>query len=324
MALYRWPTDPPGKPAAHTIPYQTHIDNLAAAPGSKVAPYSQISVSLGGGQSAPISQYGTGPGKIAPYSQIPVSIGGGKTIPADQYQAWLAKQGGAAGAPGGGGGGGAAASPYSASNLPPDPQYDAQVLAAQKRRDFGLTGLTGERTRELSDYGFTEGPGGPVFDPNNPFSKAAVLKYNYDKARRASAQSMGSTGGLYSGAFQSTQDYVNRGQLGAEDALTKGLQAFLAANTRSAEQVGGLDYTDALNAAAEGRIGRFQTNPLYNPPPAPQADTTDGKPPVPDYATPGPAAPAAKAYKTRRGKNSLGHMGTWHDYPDGHSVFIKD
>ena len=82
-----------------------------------------------------------------------------------------------------------AAPAYSASNLPPDAAYDAQMLLLARQRDQGLANLAGERVRTLGDYGFTEGIGGSLaFDPNNPFSKAALLKKNYDQSRRASAQ----------------------------------------------------------------------------------------------------------------------------------------
>jgi hypothetical protein len=263
MALYRWPTDPPGKPAAHTIPYQQHLDTLAAKPGSQVAPYSQVSVSLGGGQSAPISQYGTGPGKIAPYSQIPVSIGGGKTIPADQYQAWLAKQG--AGGAGAGAAAGSSDATAATGAAPPDPIYLARLNSLGLQRDQDYADIGGARTQGLLDYGFNEDPaGGLAFNPNDPFSKASLLKRTYDTSRRTTAQSMGSTGGLYSGAFQSGQDVVNRNQLQDEDALQKSLQSFLAQNT-SARARAGTAYQIGAGEALGESLGRIDTNPLYEP-----------------------------------------------------------
>jgi len=159
----------------------------------------------------------------------------------------------------------AGAAPYSVSNLPPDPAYDAAIATLQRQRDEQVAALLGERTRTLGDYGFTEGPNGILtFDVNNPMSKAAQLKRAYDTNRRATAQSMGAGGQLYSGAFQNAQDLVNRNQLTAEDAQTKMLQAFLAGNTsRRASALSA--YETAAAQAAGDRLARFQTNPLYDP-----------------------------------------------------------
>src|SRR4051812_40245208 len=125
----------------------------------------------------------------------------------------------------------AAAAQYSLSNLPPDATYEAADILLQRQRQEGLAAIAGERTRTLSDYGFQEGPSGALtFDPNNPFSKAALLKKAYDTNRRSTAQSMGAGGQLYAGAFQNAQDLVNRNQLQAQDAQLKQLQSFIAQN----------------------------------------------------------------------------------------------
>lgn len=171
--------------------------------------------------------------------------------------------------PAGGGpaaGGGAAAGPiYSTSNLPPDATYEQVIAQLQRQRDEGLAGIVGERFRGLSDYGFQEGPNGVItFDPNNPFSKASQLKKAYDINRKSTGQSMAAGGQLYAGAYQSAQDTVNRNQLQAEDAQQKALQAFLAANTGRRKQAL-TDYELAAGQAYGDRVGRFESNPLYDP-----------------------------------------------------------
>jgi hypothetical protein len=141
------------------------------------------------------------------------------------------------------------------------------VSLLQRQRDEQFAAITAERARTLSDFGFQEGPNGMLtFDPNNPFSKSAVMKKTFDTNRRSTGQSMASGGQLYSGAFQNAQDLINRNQLQSEDALTKNLQAFLARNTASARgRAGGTGYETAAGQAYGDRIGRFQSNPLYDP-----------------------------------------------------------
>jgi hypothetical protein len=177
----------------------------------------------------------------------------------------------------------AAVPQYSIANLPPDASYDSIIASLQKTRDQGIAGLVGERTRTLSDYGFQEGPNGALtFDPNNPFSKASVMKQTYDTNRRSTGQSMGAGGQLYSGAYQNSQDLINRNQLQSEDALTKNIQGFLARNTQD-QATTGTSYETAAGQAYGDRVGRFQTNPLYDPATA--------------ASTPAAATPAAAAAK---------------------------
>jgi len=191
---------------------------------------------------------------------------------------------------------------YSLANLPPDASYDQQVALLQRQRDQQLAALVGERTRTLSDYGFQEGPNGALtFDPNNPFSKSAVMKKTFDTNRRSIAQSMGSGGQLYSGAFQNAQDLIGRNQLQSEDALQKNVLAFLARNTSQRAQA--LTGYETSAAQAEGdRIGRFQSNPLYDP--ASGADgTTSSTPPanqVPPTRAPSRASVAAALRRRAR------------------------
>jgi len=183
-----------------------------------------------------------------------------------------------------------AAPQYDITNLPPDPSYDAAVAAAQRDRDMRLAAIAGERTRTLSDFGFTEGPGGVLaFDPNNPLSKAAVLKQTYNTRRRSTGQSMAAGGQLYFGSYQNAQDLINRNQVADEDAQAKALQAFLAGNTGQTTQTG-VDYTNAVSQAAGDRVARFQSNPLYQP------ATADSMADLAPAAGPGavPAAPVAR------------------------------
>jgi hypothetical protein len=168
-----------------------------------------------------------------------------------------------------GGGGGVAAPPAPQRVFRPedDPAYNAAQIAAYNQREATLASLSQQRTSGLGDYGFQEtnidpttGVGTPVFDPNNPFSKAALLKQSYDRSRRTSGQTMAAAGQQYAGAFQTQQDYVNRQQLQGEDTLQKSLIRFLAANTQRRKQAGE-SYQGTVNQAAAEAAARFANNP---------------------------------------------------------------
>jgi hypothetical protein len=216
-----------------------------------------------------------------------------------------------------------AAPQYSLSNLPVDASYDAVIASLGLTRSNTLTALTGERARTLSDYGFNEtnidpatGVGTLAYDPNNPFSKAAVLKKTYDTGRRSTAQSMGASGQMTGGAFQNSQDLLNRNQLQSEDAQTKALQAFLAGNTtqKTAADTG---YETAAGQAYGDRVGRFQSNPNYDPATGTIKPDTPAAAAAP-AAAPGAAGPASSAALevwqkgTYKGRKAVYRNGKWY------------
>jgi hypothetical protein len=183
--------------------------------------------------------------------------------------------------------------------LPVDATFDAQIGGLENRRDSTLAGLTGGRTRGLAEYGFTESAFDPAtqemgalaFDPNNPFSKAALLKKTFDTAHRSAGQSMGAQGQLYAGAYQNQQDLLGRNQLQGEDSLQKSLAAFLSGNSGQRTQAQ-TDFELDSGQAFGDRVSRANTNPLYSP-------TTPEIPAAP--AAPGAAAPKAKAKAKAKG-----------------------
>jgi hypothetical protein len=179
--------------------------------------------------------------------------------------------------------------------LPVDSTYDSDIAGYDRTRRDTKTGLVGERDRGLKEYGFNEDPTSKAlaFDPNNPFSRASLLKKNYDVSRASTGQSMGSGGQLYAGAYQTAQDSINRGQLGAEDTLQKSLGGFLARNTGAMTDADTLYENNAATADAR-RTGRANDNPLYSPTaalPKPDRDLAPAVAPV--VAAPGkkPAKP---------------------------------
>lgn len=182
-----------------------------------------------------------------------------------------------------------AASPSPVNPLPliqpPDSLYQDQTGLAGQALDTSLANVRQSRTGGLLEYGYNEDPtsGALTYDVNNAFSRAALLKKNYDTDRARSAQSMGSGGQLYSGAFQNQQDYLNRGQLQSQDALQKSLSAFLLGNTAAGTRAG-TDYASAMQRAESARMARTLDNPLYSPD-VTAADAAAVTPPTQDIGT---------------------------------------
>lgn len=159
----------------------------------------------------------------------------------------------------------------SAQAMPPDAIFQGDVAAAASKRTQTEAALRQARQGQLIGAGFSEtnvdpntGVGTLAFNPNDPFSKAALLKKNYDASRARTAQQMGAGGGLYSGAFQQAQDIGNRGQVQAESALHDSLFSFLAQNTGATKQAASDEQVAGIRADA-ARMGRIDTNPLYEP-----------------------------------------------------------
>jgi hypothetical protein len=187
-----------------------------------------------------------------------------------------------------------AAPQYNVSNLPPDASYDATIAQLQRQRAEQIAQLAQQRAQTLLEYGFTEGPHGTLaVDPRDPFSKSAMMKRAFDLQHRSSGQSMASGGQQYSGAYQNQQDLISRNQLGAQDQMQKALGAFLVRNTQQRGATA-TNFELAAQQAYGDRVGRFQTNPLYDPATlaSSAAEATPATPAAP-AGTPAPAAPAA-------------------------------
>jgi hypothetical protein len=146
--------------------------------------------------------------------------------------------------------------PFNPNVLPPDAAYEQQIGALGAQRDTTLAGLATQRQGGLLDYGYTQDQsGGLAFDPNNPYSRAAVLKRHYDESRRGTGTSLAAQGQLYSGAYQTAQDYGNQQELQSSDALQKQLLAFLGRNTAAGAQAGSA-YETGVGAAGSDRLSR--------------------------------------------------------------------
>lgn len=200
-------------------------------------------ISLGAlNQQSPYSSVGLGPGVAVQYDASGKPIG---FVNVNQ-------QTGAIKPPAAGG----SSSDSGASGPPNDPDYDAQIAALAKQRDAIKSGLGGQRVQGLLDYGYLEDASGNLsFDPNNPFSRAALLLRNYQQSSRGATTSMAASGQLYSGALQRQQENQAFNFNTSDDAMKKALAQFLAGNTAAAGQAD-IDYDLAAAAAGGARTQR--------------------------------------------------------------------
>jgi hypothetical protein len=160
--------------------------------------------------------------------------------------------------------------------LPVDPIYESAVAGAQNTRDTTLAGLGTQRTLGASQYGYTPtyDANGMVkalaVDPNNPYSKAALLKQTYDQNLAKSKQSMASRGQLYAGAYGVAQSLEDQ-KFGAQsNNLQNAFINFIAANQGAINNVN-TNYTNALGGAAGDRAARAAANDTGANAPGPAA-----------------------------------------------------
>jgi len=124
--------------------------------------------------------------------------------------------------------------------VPGGPPLDPLALQSldvnQRNYNVGSEQLTGERARTLQQYGYTGQfdqndalvPGSLKFDPTDPYSRAALLKQNFDRQRNTRANQMAAMGQRTSGAFLSGQNALIRNEAQGEDTLTKSLGTYLS------------------------------------------------------------------------------------------------
>jgi hypothetical protein len=173
-------------------------------------------------------------------------------------------------APSGGSPAGAPGAPQgftvATSTLPPDPTYDVQIGALGKTRDDTIAGLVQQRGAGLQSYGYTEDPTSHAiaFDPNNPYSQAALLRKHYQQAKTGNTTSYAASGQLYAGSLQNAQNASTDQFNAGDDAIKKAVENFLANNTTAQTSAGDTyDYNAGL--AMGDRVGRVPDNPLYAP-----------------------------------------------------------
>lgn len=113
---------------------------------------------------------------------------------------------------------------------PSDAALEDQYAAYDKQATGVKSGYLAQSRDLLKDYGFQEGSQAFTFgavDPNNPFSKAALLKQSLERAQRGNTNSYAARGQLYSGALQRSQDKSLGDFQQGENTLLNALRANL-------------------------------------------------------------------------------------------------
>lgn len=140
--------------------------------------------------------------------------------------------------------------PYDPDN---DPAVRAQRARQEAARADGLASVANRRTRLDADFGL-----GANADPNNPWSKMALLRKSFQTAQRGNETSMAARGQYSSGAYQRAQrrsgsDFA-RGEHDLKSAHTDGHSALddaareVNANAETADLAALGSYLDRLNA----------------------------------------------------------------------------
>jgi hypothetical protein len=154
--------------------------------------------------------------------------------------------------------------------LPPDATYEQQIGALGRSRDDTLAQLAGQRTSTLADYGYNasfDGSGGVTgltVDPNNPYSKAALLQKSYENAKRGTTTGLAAQGHLYSSSMTNEQNNNDTGYSTSKDNLEKNLGSILASILGQERATRTAYETDAAGAYGD-RVGRASSNPTYSP-----------------------------------------------------------
>ena len=151
-------------------------------------------------------------------------------------------------------------------NLPPDPVYQQTMGTLGTGLTDTLAGIGQARTAGLQQYGYTEDPTthAIAYDPNNPYSQAALLRKNYQQAKTGNTTSYAAAGQLYAGSLQNAQDKATNDFNFADNNLTRAVINFLANNTQAATTAQD-NYNTAAGQALGTSVQNAPNNPLYNP-----------------------------------------------------------
>lgn len=152
--------------------------------------------------------------------------------------------------------------PTDPATVPKDATYNAQATNYARQRDDTLAGIGRERNQAMADYGYTgtfDAQGnltGRAVDPNNPFSRAALLKRTYDQRAGSNINNYASRGMLQSGAYNAAKDNTDFGFLQGTNENERSLDAILGGligRTRSANT----NYESGLTEAGAENLARL-------------------------------------------------------------------
>lgn len=195
------------------------------------------------------------------------------------------------------------------SVLPLDPIFQAQLGGAQRTRDDQLAQFTSSRPRLLADYGYqatgydsSGAPTGLAFDPNNPFSRAALMKRSFDQSKAGTTTTLAARGQHLSGAHARAQRSNEFNYQQGSDSLQKALTNALV-DVASGERTANTSYETTAGLARGEALDRAKSNPLTQPP-APPANA-GGNP----YR---PGTQEWAAYAKQHGQSWFQKAGQWY------------
>lgn len=181
-----------------------------------------------------------------------------------------------------------------------DPLYLADIGTANKQKETTLANLGTQRTLAATDYGYnpTYDEHGLVkslaVDPNNPYSKAALLTKSYQDNLRRNQGSFASRGQLYAGSLGVAQSLEDQNFSQGSNSLTNAFIRFIATNQGQINQAN-TDWTGAIaRAEGEGAYRASQAEPA--PAPAPSGGGAAPTPAASPTASPGNATPIVQSY----------------------------
>ena len=185
-----------------------------------------------------------------------------------------------------------------------DPQYIAAAGNADQTLQTTLGGLLGNLTSGLTSYGYkaTFDPNDPfkvtglAYDPNNPYSKASLLRTSYANAQRKNTNSFAAAGQLYAGSLNNAQDIATNSFNVGNDAILKAVNNLIAGiggREQSAKTLAATNTTNAAGTAFDRYTAAHQNDPAI---PGTAAPASSPAPAAPRPAGRPAAAPVRRSY----------------------------
>lgn len=180
MALFRWPGDPPGKPASHTKTYDQHVNDekLKAKGVPAIGTGPGVRISAPGGGTVGISEwdFGYGKGVLSPPAPAAPAPAAPTPPPA----------------------------PEPKREFSPDSIYNTGIGQNKTNFDNTISNIGVDESKTKYDFGFD--------DPTNPFSRALEQKKHFLVTGMARSNQMAARGQLFSGANAKQQSDLGREQ----------------------------------------------------------------------------------------------------------------
>lgn len=143
-----------------------------------------------------------------------------------------------------------------------DAGYQQQIATAARNRDSTFTDIDRQRGQTLQQFGYTAqfNPDQSIVagtlaaaptDPNNPFSRAALLKRAYDDRKRGTETSYAARGQQFAGSMVNANNRIDLENLQSQNAMSSQLADILAGLFAKRRQAGVAFDEEGQRAAAQ-------------------------------------------------------------------------